>query len=115
MSEEKAHDRQDISGIAGETIVNQGDGNVVAKYLLVGDGTINVSEQRVAEIQNNEYAKGLEEFSKNVNEQLKGQSVAEETISSINESIDELAKEVKDIKSGQEIGYGKKINVESDS
>jgi hypothetical protein len=69
---------------------------------VVGSGTINVSEESLTEIQNKEYAESLKQFSENINNQLRGLQVPEEKIRSINESIDDLAKEVKDIKPGKE-------------
>lgn len=92
-----------------------GSGNIIGKNIVVRSGTINVSEQHLKQIQNNEYAEGLKEFSENLNSRLKGQQIPEEQIKSINQSIDELAKEVKDIKPEQEekIDYAKQITVEA--
>ncbi len=89
--------------------------SVIGKNIVVGSGTINVSEQRLTEIHNNEYAESLKQFSETVTNQLKGLQVSEEKIKSINETIDQLAKEVKDIKPGkaQEIDYVKKTNIEA--
>jgi SMC interacting uncharacterized protein involved in chromosome segregation len=57
----------------------------------------------------------LKKFSYEINNQLKGLQISEEQVKSINESIDELAKEVKDIKPGkeEEIDYVKQTNVEA--
>jgi DNA-directed RNA polymerase subunit F len=92
-----------------------GNNNIFGKTVVVGDGTINVSEQRFAQIQNNEYVESLKKFSENINNQLKGLQVSEEQVKSINESINELAKEVKDIKPGkeEEVDYVKQTNVEA--
>jgi hypothetical protein len=46
--------QQDVSGIVG-----RGIGNIAAKNVVVGSGTINVSEQQLARIQNDEYAQSL--------------------------------------------------------
>jgi hypothetical protein len=94
-----------------------GSGNVIGKNIVIGSGTINVSEQLLTEVQNNEYAQSLKAFSETINEQLKGRAIPEEEVKSINKSIDELADEVKDVKPGQEaeeeIDYVKQTNVES--
>jgi hypothetical protein len=100
----------------GDVIGNNvsGNNNIFGKTVVVGDGTINVSEQRFAQIQDNEYVENLKKFSENINNQLKGLQVSEEQVKSINESINELAKEVKDIKPGkEEVDYVKQTNVEA--
>jgi len=117
LSDEKDDRRIFISGTHGDVIGVDvtGSGNIIGKNIVVGSGTINVSERRLMEIQNNEYAQSLKQFSEIINNQLKGLQVPEERVKSINESIDELAKEVKDIKPGkeQEIDYVKQTNVEA--
>jgi hypothetical protein len=55
-----------------------GSGNIIGKNIVVRSGTINVSEQHLKQIQNNEYAEGLKEFSENLNSRLKGQQIPEE-------------------------------------
>jgi hypothetical protein len=89
----------------------QGAGNIIEKNTVVGSGTIS----HLTQIQNNEYAESLKQFSENVNSTLKGQQISEKKIKSINESIIELAKEVKDIKPGleEQIDYAKQITVEA--
>jgi hypothetical protein len=107
-----------ISGTQGDLIGAgvSGTGNIIGKNIVVGDGTINVSEQRLTQIQNNEYAESLKQFSENINNQLKGRQVPEEKVKSINDSINELAIEVKDVKPGEEqeqLDYVKQTNVEA--
>ena len=106
-----------ISGMQGDVsgTINGGTGNIAAKYVVVGSGTINVSEQQLARIQNNEYAQSLRSFSENINKQLKDRQIPEEQIKSINQSMSELAKEVEDIKPGKEreIDYVKQTNIET--
>jgi hypothetical protein len=86
-----------------------GSGHTIGKNIVIGDGTITVSDQRLTEIQNNEYAQSLKAFTDTINQQLKGKQIPEEEVKSINKSVDELANEVKDIKPGQEgIDYIKK-------
>jgi hypothetical protein len=106
-----------ISGVQGDVsgIVSGGIGNIAAKNVVVGSGTINVSEQQLARIQNNEYAQSLRGFSENVNKQLKDRQIPEQQIKSINQSMSELAKEVEDLRPGekQEIAYVKQTNIEA--
>lgn len=106
-----------ISGVQGDVsgIVNGGTGNIAGKNVVVGSGTINVSEQHLARIQNNEYAQSLRGFSETINKQVKDLQIPEEQIETINQSMSELAKEVKDIRPGKEheIDYAKQIRIEA--
>jgi tetratricopeptide (TPR) repeat protein len=90
-------------------------GNVIGKNIVVGSGTINVSQQELTKIQDPEYARALKDFSENINEQLKGRQTPEEQVKSINTSLEELAKEVQDVKPGREeqMDYPKQVNIES--
>jgi hypothetical protein len=101
--------RGDVSGV-----ISGGTGNIAGKYVVVGSGTINVSERELTQIQNNVYAQCLRDFSENINKQLKDRQIPDDQIKSINQSMSELAKEVEDIKPGkeQEIDYVKQINIE---
>ena len=80
-----------------------------------GSGTVNVNQQKLANIQDSEYAKALKDFSENINRQLKGRQIPEEQIKSINTSLEELAKEVQGVKPGREeqIDYPIQLNIES--
>jgi DNA-directed RNA polymerase subunit M/transcription elongation factor TFIIS len=93
-----------------------GSGHIIGNNIVVGSGTINVSETELRKIPN-EYAQALKKFSENINQQLKGKQIPEEEVKSINDNMDELAKEVEDIKPGkegeQEIDYVKQTQVES--
>src|SRR5215211_1650494 len=88
--------RGDVFGIGVS-----GSGHTIGKNIVVGSGTINVSETELQKIPN-EYAQALKEFSENINEQLKGKQIPEEEVKSINNNMNELAKEVEDIKPGKE-------------
>ena len=92
-----------------------GSGNIIGKNIVVGSGTINVSQQELAKIQGPEYARALKDFSENINQQLKGRQIPEEKVKEINTSLEELAKEVQDVKPGREeqIDYPNQVNVES--
>ena len=78
---------------------------------------INVSQQELAKIPVPEYANALKEFSESVNQQLKGRQIPEEKVKDINNNLNELAKEVQDIKPGEEeqqqIDYVKQTQIES--
>lgn len=78
-------------------------------------GTVNISQQELANIQDPEYAKALKDFSENINRQLKGRQIPEEQVKSINTSLEELAKEVQGVKPGREeqIDYPIQLNIES--
>lgn len=91
-----------------------GSGNVIGKNVVVGSGTINVSENQLQKIPA-EYAQALKEFSENVNQQLKGRQIPEEEVKSINNNMNELAKEVEDVKPGKEaeVDYVKQTQVET--
>jgi hypothetical protein len=81
----------------------------------VGSGTIDISQQELANIQDPEYAKALKDFSGNINQQLKGRQIPKEQVKSINTSLEELAKEVQGVKPGREeqMDYPKQLNIES--
>ena len=98
-----------------------GSGHTIGKNIVVGSGTINVSKTELQKIPN-EYAQALKEFSENINQQLKGKQIPEEEVISINENMDELAKEVEDIKKPgkegeqqkeEEIDYVKQTQIET--
>jgi NurA-like 5'-3' nuclease len=91
-----------------------GSGHIIGKNIVVGSGTINVSETELQKIPN-EYAQALKEFSETINQQLKGKQILEEEVKSINNNMDQLAKEVEDVKPGKEdeVDYVKQTQVET--
>src|ERR1051326_7712923 len=94
----------------------RGSGNIIGKNIVVGSGTINVSQQELSKIPVSEYANALREFSESVNQQLKGRQIPEEKVKEINNNLNELAKEVQDIKpeeEQQQIDYVKQTQIES--
>jgi hypothetical protein len=105
-----------ISGVTGEVsgVIQGGTGNIAGKYVVVGPGTINASEQQLTKIPD-EYANALREFSENINKQLEGSKIPQEQIELIKQSINNLAKEVEGIKPGkeQEIDYERQKNIEA--
>jgi zinc-ribbon domain len=90
-------------------------GDIIGKNIVIDSGIINVSQQELAKIQDPEYARALKDFSENINQRLKGREIPEEEIKSINTSLEELAKEVQDVKPGREeqMDYPKQVNIES--
>ena len=68
-----------INGTKGDVIGVgiSGSGNVIGKNIVVGSGTINVSQTQLQQIPN-EYATALKEFSEQINNQLKGKQLPEE-------------------------------------
>ena len=53
-----------ISGTQGDVIGTgfSGSGNIIGKNIVVGSGTINISQQELAKIQDPEYARALKDF-----------------------------------------------------
>jgi hypothetical protein len=89
-------------------------GNIIGKNVVVGSGTINVSENQLQKIPD-EYGRALKEFSENINQQLKGKQIPEEEVKAINNNMNELAKEVEGVKPGKEaeVDYVKQTQVET--
>lgn len=84
-----------------------GNGNVV------GEGNvITINQQQLAKIPD-EYAKSLQAFSEAVNAQLKKHNVSKEEAAPVQESINELAKEVEGIKREEKINIEKKEDIKS--
>jgi hypothetical protein len=100
-----------ITGTHGDVIGTgvSGTGNIIGKNIVVGSGTISVSEQQLARLPD-KYAQSLKTFSDTINEQLKGQQVQEDKVKEVNETLNDFAKEAEDIKPGEEqnISPGKK-------
>ena len=94
-----------------------GSGHIIGKNVVAGSGTINVSQTQLQQIPD-EYATALKVFSEKINNQLKGKELAEEQIRSVNNSLEELAKEVQDVKpereeEGQQTDNAKQAKIES--
>jgi len=112
------HDRSSvkIENTGGDVygVAVSGSGNIIGKNVVIGSGTINVSENQLQKIPN-EYANALKELSENINQQLKGRQVPEEEVKAINSNMNELAKEVEDVMPGKEaeVDYVKQIQVET--
>jgi hypothetical protein len=94
-----------------------GSGHIIGKNVVAGSGTINVSQTQLRQIPD-EYATALKVFSEKINNQLKGKELPEEQIRSVNNSLEELAKEVQDVKpereeEGQQTDNAKQAKIES--
>lgn len=100
-----------ISGVKGDVfgVGVEGTGNIIAKEI---SGTINLNIQQLKKMPA-EYAKGLQEFSQAVNEQFKKHSIPQEKVATVQESINDFAKEVEDVKPQEKISFDKKTDIES--
>ena len=83
-----------------------GTGNVIGKTMVVDQGTINVTEKQLQKI-SSEYANALKDFSTNISQRLKGRQIPENVTKQINSSLDELAKEIEDIKYQEKVSPAK--------
>ncbi len=84
----------------------KGSRNIIGKKI----GTVNINSQQLAKMPN-EYAKSLKNFSEAVNEQLKTYNIPQEKVAPVQESINDLAKEIEDIKTEENISTSKKANI----
>lgn len=101
-------DKIKVENVQGDVIV-KGKGNIIAKEV---SGTINLNFQEYNKIAD-EYAKSLEAFSQEVNVQLKKHNISQEKTAPVQESINELVKEVEGIKPEEKIDIEKKENIKS--
>jgi hypothetical protein len=92
-------------------------GNIYSNMYITGNGNvvgegnvITINQQQLAKIPD-EYAKSLQAFSEAVNAQLKKHNVSKEKAAPVQKSIDELAKEVEDIKPEEKIDIEKKEDI----
>jgi hypothetical protein len=111
MSEEKDEGGVHFGNVQGDVIGGKvsGTGHTFGKDLTVGRVSVNSTNIH------NEYSKGLADFSERLNEQFRKQNIPQEQVKPIQDNIDELTKEVEDIKPGEEqqIDYVKQTNIES--
>jgi len=100
-----------ISGVKGDVfgIDVKGTSNIITKEVT---GTININIRQLEKMPN-EYAKSLQVFSENVSEQLKKHNIPPERVAPVQESINELAKEIEDVKPEVKVGIDKKISIEA--
>jgi hypothetical protein len=104
-------DKIKVENVQGDVIGVgvKGKGNIIAKEV---SGTINLNFQEYNKMPD-EYAKSLKMFSQEVNAQLKKHNISQEKTAPVQESINELAKEVEGIKPEEKIDIEKKENIKS--
>ncbi len=87
-----------ISGNSGDVIGVDisGDGNIIGKNISIG-GSINVNKN-ILDNTDPQFKNSIEEFEKIINEKLKDVPVPEGSKKSLQENIEKLAKEVKNVK-----------------
>jgi zinc-ribbon domain len=96
-------DSINIQGAGGDVfgIGVRGSGHVIGKNVVVGSGTISINEQQLQKLPD-KYAESLKTFSETLNNHLKGQQVPEDKVKEVNETLNDFAKEVEDVKPGEE-------------
>ena len=106
-------DNINISGIHGDVIGAkvEGTGNIVGKDITVS-GTININSQQAMQIPH-EYAKALQAFSEIINQQLRAHNVLPEQVAPLQKEVNELVKEVEDVKPDEKISYTKKTTIKA--
>ncbi len=105
-----------ITGTGGDVIGAgvSGSGNVIGKNVVVGSGTISINQQELDNVTVPEYATALKNFSQNIDQHLAGKQIPQELIKEINQNLEEVVEEVKDIKKiDQPIAEVKKLDIKS--
>ena len=115
VTKDNIGDSINIQGTGGSVIGAgvRGSGNIIGENIVVGSGTINLSQQELSKIPIPEYASALKEFSQSINEQLKGKQIPKEQVQEINNNLNELAKEVQDVKPEEKVSMIKQKTVNS--
>lgn len=71
---------------------------------------IKINQQQLAKIPD-EYNKSLQDFSAAINQQLKTHNIRKEQVASLQDKINELTKEIEDIKNTDDISFAKKTSI----
>lgn len=88
-------------------------GTINADQIAVGkNATIIIEQQQLTKIPN-EYMKSLQAFSEAINAQFKKHNISQEKAAPVQESINELVKEVEGIKPEQKIDIEKKEDIKA--
>jgi len=87
-----------------------GSGNVVGKNINVG--TISIGSEQLRQLPD-EFAAGLKEFTAAVNRLLAEHKVAPELVAPVQESVTELAAEVRDVGEPEKLSRSKKSGIRS--
>lgn len=74
-----------------------GSGHTIGKNIVIGSGSINVNENQLQKIPD-EYADALKKFTESLNQQFKDQQIPKEQVQEINNTLQDFAKEVEDVK-----------------
>ena len=88
-----------------------GSGSIIGKSIDIS-GTVSISNQQLQNM-SNEYANSLKSFSESINQQLKANNVPPEKVKPIQDSINELVKEVEGVKPDQQVGVIKQSDLKS--
>lgn len=88
-----------------------GNGNIIGNTIDIS-GTVNISNQQLQNVPT-EYSNSLKSFTELINQQLTANNVPPEKVKPIQESINELAKEVEGTKPDQQVGVIKQSNLKS--
>jgi rRNA maturation endonuclease Nob1 len=105
-----------ITGTGGDVIGTgvSGSGNIIGKNIVVGSGTINISERELAKVSVPEYAEALQEFTQEIDKQLAGKQIPQDHVKEINQNLEGIVEEVKDVKKiDQPIGEVKKSDIKA--
>jgi hypothetical protein len=91
----------------------EGKGIIIGKDIHVGDINIDTINQALQK-NPSEYLAGLKTFSEKLNEEFKSNKVPQEKVQQVQESVNNLQKEIQDIKPGTEdkIDSGKRLVIE---
>jgi len=99
-----------ISGNTGDTIGVgiSGDGNIIGKNITIG-GSININKNVLNNI-DPQFKNSIEEFEKMINEKFKDTSVPEDSKKHLQENVEKLAQEVKNVKPDSALQNEEKID-----
>ena len=98
MDKQGQHQTEDTSNNGNITVGDiSGTGIIVGSHITTGDVTIRI-DQSIKQNPNNEYLQGLKELTKKLSKEYEKYNVPEEKKTEINKSIQDLEKEVKDLK-----------------
>jgi hypothetical protein len=86
-----------------------GSGNVTGENINIS-GTITINEKDLEKVPA-EYAQSLKQFESTINEELKKNKIEKEKIEPVQESLNELAKEMKEIPPAEELPPHKKNKI----
>jgi hypothetical protein len=99
-----------ISGNSGDVIGVgvSGDGNIIGKKITIG-GSININKN-ILDDTDPKFKNSIDEFEKIINEKLKDITVPQDSKKTLQENVEKLAKEVKDVKPDQVIKDEDKVD-----